>query len=363
MKKTTKIVMAGLLIFSGAVCVAQTAAVTPDITVAINTSYTITSAATATGATAYRWLENGATVTNGSNVSYTNSAGKPNNSSYIYIRQAWIDNCWQNSNAIIVQVGTGGTIDGDTGDGGCGTIDGTFAAFTPSSTAAVGTVWCLTDTRESGNKQTYKVKKMADGHIWMVQDLKFGTCPNSNDNWVNESSETATTQGTTVAPGYIGHCRASSQAGAGYLYTWAAAMQNSLAYNGTSITTFACAGVSSGTGTQYPSACRGLCPVGWHLPTGASSGEYQNLNNALGSCPNTNDECWNASSPWEGAYSGYCNMNAKLQSVGQSGWYHTSTYNDASFALGHYYNSTSYEPGSRTSYIGYGLTVRCVMNY
>jgi hypothetical protein len=48
-----------------------------------------------------------------------------------------------------------------------------FPAFNPCN-AVTDDYWYLTDARESNNVQTYKVKKMADGHIWMVQDMKFG---------------------------------------------------------------------------------------------------------------------------------------------------------------------------------------------
>jgi hypothetical protein len=45
----------------------------------------------------------------------------------------WVNNCWQNSNAIIVQIGTGGSIGSDSG-GGCDmpgtTVDFTAFVFT-----------------------------------------------------------------------------------------------------------------------------------------------------------------------------------------------------------------------------------------
>jgi uncharacterized protein (TIGR02145 family) len=361
MKKITKIVMAGLLIFSSAVCVAQTAAMTPDITVEINTPYTITSAVNATGATAYRWLENGIIITNGSSVSYTNSAGKPNNSSYIYIRQAWINNCWQNSNAIIVQIGTGGTISGSGCDFPGTTVD--FIGFNPCN-VAVGSTWTLVDYRESGNNQSYKVKKMPDGHIWMVQELKFGTCLNSTANWVAESSEAATTQGTTVAPGYIGHCRASSQPLAGYYYTWAAAMQNSLAYYGSNNKAFTCSGTLTGSGAGNPSACRGICPMGWHIPTGGNNSEINTLLVTVAeSCNATSELCTTRAALWEPHPGGYVTSDGNLNE-GESYvdmWSSSFDLNAFAWALRFRWSDDTIIRANSVK--NNGLYVRCVMNY
>ena len=82
-----------------------------------------------------------------------------------------IDACAITSNQALITVVTAGCPTAPP----CASASTTnFTAFSPSASAAVGTSWCLTDTRESNNHQTYQVRKMPDGRIWMVQDMKFG---------------------------------------------------------------------------------------------------------------------------------------------------------------------------------------------
>jgi uncharacterized protein (TIGR02145 family) len=238
----------------------------------------------------------------------------------------------------------------------------TFTAFNPSVSAATSTVWYLVDERVGGNSETYKVKKLQDGHIWMVQDLKFGDCPNSTTNWYTDTSAAATTHTPTVYSGYVGHCRASSQANAGYLYNWPAAMQNSNAYYGSS-SNVGCSGTSASTTGTNPGACQGICPSGWHIPTGDSSGEYQALHNAIGGCSTSNDNCWNATSVWEGVKGRACNLYGQIWYAETIAGYFSSTpasINNAynlKFAPNHTY------PGTNDVCKNCGFTVRCVMNY
>jgi uncharacterized protein (TIGR02145 family) len=98
MKKTVKIVIAGLMVFCGTVCIAQ------DKTVCTSTSYTVPSAVGVTGAT-YQWLENGAVVSGATGESYTNTVGQASAGTYVYVRRAHTEACgWQSSNAFIVSV-------------------------------------------------------------------------------------------------------------------------------------------------------------------------------------------------------------------------------------------------------------------
>jgi uncharacterized protein (TIGR02145 family) len=237
-----------------------------------------------------------------------------------------------------------------------------FTAFNPCSNAAIGATWTLQDTRAGGNSQTYKVKKMHDGHIWMVQDLKFGTCPNSTASWYNDNSEAATTHSPTVYAGYVGHCRSSTYTNAGYLYNWPAAMQNKDAYSGGSY--HGCSGTATGTTGTNPGACQGICPVGWHIPTGNSSGEFYDLHNNYGrNCSTSNDNCWNASSTWGGVLGGYCNSSGSLDYQGVSAYYWSSTYISPTGAYLLYFYSGSTGPGMSTNYKYDGFSVRCVKNY
>ncbi|MDR3184484.1 MAG: fibrobacter succinogenes major paralogous domain-containing protein [Prevotellaceae bacterium] len=133
----------------------------------------------------------------------------------------------------------------------------------------------------------------------------------------------------TSIPGYqYGDCMNatnSSTPARGYLYDWAGAIQKAGAYFGSS-SDVGCSGVGSGTSGTNPGACQGICPEGWHIPTGDySNGEYQALHTAIGGCVTTNDDCWDASSAWEGVYGGYYSPNGALYDQGSCAYYGSST--------------------------------------
>jgi uncharacterized protein (TIGR02145 family) len=135
-----------------------------------------------------------------------------------------------------------------------------FTAFSPCSNASTGDYWYLADTREEAynNTQMYKVKKMADGRIWMVQDLKFGDkCTKTTF-----TGSTSDQQGnvSNTFPEHYGDCRYNPTSGAGYFYDWAAVLNKAGAYSGGP--DVGC----NGTGISAFS-CQGLCPSDWHIPT------------------------------------------------------------------------------------------------
>jgi uncharacterized protein (TIGR02145 family) len=158
------------------------------------------------------------------------------------------------------------------------TVD--FTAFSPCSATPVGTTWYLTDNRLGGNSYTYKVRKMEDGKIWMIEDMRFGDC--SETSWYDDNSEAGMTHTPTILDGYVGHCRKAPTA-AYYYYSRPAVMQNPKLYYGSSVTygvdavKTGCSGVN-----PDPVKCKGICPDGWHVPTGYySPSEYLTLYNAL----------------------------------------------------------------------------------
>jgi uncharacterized protein (TIGR02145 family) len=246
-----------------------------------------------------------------------------------------------------------------------------FTAFNPCEGAATGTVWYLTDTREAASTntearaRTYKVKKMQDGRIWMVQDLKFGDrCKNNSFSSVSSNSQGKV---SAVFTDYYGNCTAltdnsSTPDARGYLYDWAAAVNKSGAHYGGSYQ--GCSGKSAGTTSTNPGACRGICPEGWHVPTGASGGEFYDLHNASGrNCSASNDKCWNASSDWEGVLGGYCDSGGTLFVQGQHAHYWSSTYGDGNGAYNLVFYITVMELGTHKFYKNIGFSVRCVRNY
>jgi uncharacterized protein (TIGR02145 family) len=169
----------------------------------------------------------------------------------------------------------------------------TFTAFNPCSNAATYSVWYLEDTRESNNIKTYKVKKMADGHIWMAQDLAFGNlCPLNSVSANGVSSILGSSYGKC-----INLTNGSPSSVNGYFYDWSATMNGPDNQSG-------CSGTSSGTSDTNPGACQGICPVGWHIPTGNTTGELYALYNAMGNCASNCNLCWGPDSPYEGVARG-----------------------------------------------------------
>jgi uncharacterized protein (TIGR02145 family) len=140
----------------------------------------------------------------------------------------------------------------------------TFAAFHPAPNAPDLTTWTLTDSRDG---KTYKVRKFADGNIWMVQDLRFGFCTGETFN------------NSRVAEGYAGHCRSNTQPGAGHLYDW------------TSV-------------TSRVSAHTGICPEGWRVPTAEEYSTADALFREEYDCKSFT--CWSAESLWAGVSTDFC---------------------------------------------------------
>jgi uncharacterized protein (TIGR02145 family) len=231
-----------------------------------------------------------------------------------------------------------------------------FEEFFPSPDAAVGTIWNLTDTRANGNNQTYKVKKMADGHIWMVRDLKFGNCTDASLGMDQTSADIINEP--TVAPGYVGHCRTSPATAetTGYLYNWAAVLNDPNAYAGwPANVTVGC----SGTAGEEVARCRGICPEGWHVPTGYGTGEFTALGSVM--CPAGDYSCWTTGEPWEQSKAGYFNGTSMAQ-VNAESRYWTST-SIASHDVGVIFCNACQGMGVGVVPPYHGNPVRCVRNY
>ena len=146
---------------------------------------------------------------------------------------------------------------------------------TPAGTNYVQ-VGSLQDTR---NSTSYVVRKYSDGKCWLAENLKFGSNCTATTFSSSDTSSTTGYVGTYSGYAYKGLCRSPGAAYDGYLYNWEAAMNNSTAvYNGTFD--------NRTNGTTL--ATHDICPLGWHVPTGGTSGEWQALADAVqgGDVPN-----------------------------------------------------------------------------
>jgi uncharacterized protein (TIGR02145 family) len=257
---------------------------------------------------------------------------------------------------------------------GCCTAPGAtvdFTAFYPCNVTA-GNTWTLRDTRAGGNNNTYIVKKMADERIWMVQDLWFGNC--EDNPWRNdECSSCPVAQPTVYADAsstYAGHCKFITVSGRKiYLYNWSATMNNKNAYAGAGATTYQCTGTGAGTVSPNPSYCKGICPDGWHIPTG---GEFQALYAKLGNASNATTGTNFTTSPtkvdnnpqhWHGSGGGGCIGDGTLGGQGAS-IYWSSTPSKANYSYILYADGSNVIP-NYNDYNGWqwGWVVRCVRNY
>jgi uncharacterized protein (TIGR02145 family) len=221
----------------------------------------------------------------------------------------------------------------------------TFADFNPCLGAPYGSTYTLTDSRD---QKTYKIKYMPDGKYWMVQNLSFGNCTDNSlkvDNTVAKSAATP-----TVADGYVGHCRSGSLSNAGYYYTWPAAMNN--VNNLTPIV----AGASTCSGrTSVVSACRGVCPDNFHMPT---TDEIEYVTSVSAEAMPSSPNIWSTNGMMESVRVGeYFDLNFRdaektfLTTSSYAGYNHYSWIADENTRAKAETNN------------GHNISVRCMRNY
>jgi uncharacterized protein (TIGR02145 family) len=231
----------------------------------------------------------------------------------------------------------------------------------------------LTDSRD-GKK--YDIRKFPDGKCWMADNLRFGGATDACKNKKTFSGNTTAAATNRFGAGTYGDCRdpaggapySSSdyndsnnfclgQTFCGYHYDWQAAMQASGAYYNASYTT-----------PSYPH--QGICPTGWHIPTGGAASEFVNLDGLVGSSAGhaypyfwkaTVDSGITTTDPWKTVYSGFEYTAGSLIRYGSHGHWWSATQAGATSA-NHLY---IYEYGYTSSYGGdrsYGFSIRCVQN-
>ncbi len=209
----------------------------------------------------------------------------------------------------------------------------------------------LTDLRDG---KQYEVRKFADGKCWMANDLMYGGVTDACLSRTTYSGNGSTTPTGRFGTGTYGDCR-NSPGYATYLYNWQAVMQNVSAYYNTTY---------SGP-TQN---VQGLCPQGWHVPTGGPAGEQVALDKAIGGTGANGQSSGNGYTFWRpggnflGTYSGYC--TADYGALGHQGayngyWSSTEANATTAYFAFVYYNANHVQ---RSTEKWTGLSVRCVKN-
>ena len=239
--------------------------------------------------------------------------------------------------------------------------------------------------KDSRDNKTYYISKLADGNIWMTQNLDYDIVEGGEDidstntdvpaNWTDAGNLTDTratddpnwsfsyTNPESYDPGDVcwdgvittdqfqtltDHGETCDQSGNHYhignYYNWTAAlaMSNSGSYN-----------------TSETDAEQSICPAGWTLPKGGSNGDSGSFAYLINEAGLTSGESGNIhTSPAYFTYGGTWQNNSGFVGYGGFYWSRTTKYNDyTAYSL----NITPYiaaPGGSNERFTGY--SVRCV---
>ena len=275
----------------------------------------------------------------------------------------------------------------------CGTGTGSLTQAPTNGTANLSSVSALTDQRDN---QTYAIAKLADGKCWMIENLRLDNQYTVGNNQ-NDPSVTNASLSQGYNPSFIGlagpeSANFSNSTTPNSLYTTATGVEGKNTISGDStylgyrfprynnnntsqraenttkanVNTYSYgnyytwAAVIADT-TDYTSGdhnTTSICPTGWHIPTGNTSGEYYVLNtNANSGAINTSTGL--RSYPTNFLYSGYF-ATSSAYNRGNGGIYWSSTAFDANNSYRLSLGSTGVNPGTDYCNKYYGLTARCV---
>ncbi|MBR3324156.1 hypothetical protein IKG24_01275, partial [Candidatus Saccharibacteria bacterium] len=241
-----------------------------------------------------------------------------------------------------------------TGKPSCTPISGTMQDFVPPASVSVCDFGTLTDSRDN---QTYTVAKLA-GKWWMVDNLNLGAVTltqnlitaNTNINNTitaakfNGYKKTSGT-GTYSAAEYISvsGTDSTSKTPYGTLYNYCAATAGTIC-----------------TGSTSSNATYDICPKGWRLPVGGSSGEFQALYNNSSYNSNTKMRAPVSSGGAAFALAGNFGGGAP-SSQGNAGYYWSSTRSNNTNIYYLYLNTTSVIPSNTINW-ALGGSIRCTFD-
>ena len=266
-------------------------------------------------------------------------------------------------------------------------------------TANLSSVTALTDERDN---QTYAIAKLADGKCWTIENLRLADKDSSNNDIDLDSTNThnpslplnnswyyknqqgtlttsnhlsATSDPTSTSPDTAwcisnsSDCDDQSMLATNNITLFTnntsssySAESNVYSYGNYYNWYSATAGhgkYGSSYGSSY-TAPGDICPAGWHLPTGNTTGEYYALNTALNAGATNSTASNNLRSyPNNFVYSGAV-RGSSVVSRSFGGFYWSASGNSSNSAYYMYFNSSSVEPGSDYNSKYYGRLVRCL---
>ena len=254
----------------------------------------------------------------------------------------------------------------------------------------IGTVTALKDTRDNN---VYAVAKLADGKCWMIENLRLDNTPElTSSNTHNPSLPLTNIYDSSTTSNHLSPTSSvaynATTAPEGWCDTVSAACydQSRLRTDNTTLYTSNIASSYDATSSVYSygnyynwysataghgtysktsgNAAGDICPAGWHLPTGNTSGEFSALDVAMGGT-GASQSTTEASNRWRTypnnfVYSGSV-YGSSVNRRSSSGVYWSSSANISTYAYYLYFVSSFVDPGT-SSLIKYnGWMVRCVV--
>ncbi|MDR2063907.1 MAG: hypothetical protein LBQ02_03940, partial [Candidatus Nomurabacteria bacterium] len=219
----------------------------------------------------------------------------------------------------------------------------------------------------------YAIQKLADGKCWMLTNLAYGGTEagtkftsgagqstatnvaasgtnwnrvsppyNNQKQWLDPTTAAITLySGTRCSVAYRTTFNSIDYTECGYFYNWCAALGAASASCNTST-----------NGAVIPNAGVNICPAGWRLPTGGSTGEFQAMYDAIGG---TLENLAGTSSVWRGARGGYFTPGNGLAFTSGNYWSATPMSSTTAYFLGH---GSVVNIGNFNKF--YAISVRCV---
>ena len=240
------------------------------------------------------------------------------------------------------------------------------------SSLSSGETTTLYDSRD---REAYLVGKLADGNCWLLDNLRLDL----TDSTVQANLSSSTTNASDTTLSYLkngGGTTSDKYATAGVSnwtssYSFSAPLINT-SYKDTTTTSYGsgsgkigvyynycaasagsyCYGDGTSSGTSSGNAAEDICPKGWRLPTGGSSGEYQALYTAYSS--NVSSFQAALSTPLSGYF-----YNGSASNQGSYGYFWSSTRNNDINMYSLYVYSTNVDPTNNNRRC-YGSSVRCL---
>ena len=273
---------------------------------------------------------------------------------------------------------------------------GTLQNWTGCSNLANGATTALTDSRD-GN--TYAVAKLADGKCWMIENLRLADKDGNNNDIILSSNthnpslpltniyDSGTTSNhlsptssvaynATTAP--EGWCNTDSAACDNQsrlrtdntvLFTNNTASSYSAESNnyiyGNYYNWYSATGGHGKHGDDYSSSYNApgdICPAGWHLPTGNTTGEYYALNTILNAGATNSTASNNVRSyPNNFVYSGNVSY-ASIRNRYSYGGYWSTSGASSSGVYSMTFGGTYVNPGTSSIFKYAGMVIRCIAN-